>query len=419
MNAEEWFNQGVALGKEDKLEEALKAFEKAIEIDPRYAWAWNNKGVALDRLSRHDEALKAFEKVIEIDPQDAKAWFNKGVSLGGLGKHDEALKAFEKAIEIDPQDARAWHNRGEALGRLGRYEKALKAFGKAIDIDPKYAWPYGSWGALLLDMGCVEGAAERVKEALEREPELAWLLILHGRIKLEQKDYDDAIQSFKEAISSDLGNPLPLLWDAYAQYLKIEPLSDQASKECQEELTVIIRKLERANALADKRKDERGRVYILYYLGYFYCQKKDFHRAKEKLEESLKSKPESAIKSAVTTLLNDVWNYNIRPPLWQWWLSSPVHGWWKRIFFLLLTVSISSLLLLHSFVADWFLYFNMQLNWTVYMILIGLLALLLALPTLESIKAKEIEVKLTSPPSFEPVLSPLVMEIGLRELEEG
>jgi len=349
----------------------------------------------------------------------AQDWFDEGLALSKEGKWQEALEAYEKAIEIDPQDAAAWYNKGVALDELGKYQEALWAYKKAIEISPDDAWPYGGWGELLLDMGCVEGAAEKIKEALDRESEIAWVLILDGRIKLEKKHYGDAIQSFKKAISSDMGNPLPLLWDAYAEYIKIEPLPDQNSKECQEELTIIIRKLERANDLAKKRKDQRVRAYILYYLGYFYCQKKDFYRAKEKLEECLKSKPESAIKSAVTTLVNDIWNYKISPPLWRWWLSAPIHGWLKRITFVCLTVSIFALLLLHPVIEGWLLYFNMQVNWALYTITLGLLVLLLALPTLESVKAREIEVKLVSPPSFEPVLSPLAIEIGLRQLEEG
>jgi len=458
MNAEEWFKKGLAFSEEGKSQEALEAFDKVIEIDPEHAEAWFWKGVALDRLGRHEEAREAYDKAreaydkaLEIDRQDAeawngkgaaldrlgrheealdafsralkmrphypKAWYNQGVALGELGRHEEAVEAYEKAIEIDPQYAKAWYNKGVALGELGRHEKAVEAFEKAIEIDPQDAWAYSAWGEILLDTGCVEGAAEKVNEALDRGPELTWALILDGRIKLEKKDYDHAIESFKEAISSDLGNPLPLLWDAYAEYLKIEPLPEQTSKECQEELTTIVRKLERANDLAEKRKDQRVRPYVLYYLGYFYCQKKDFYRAKEKLEECLKSKPESPIRSAVTTLVNDIWNYKIRPPLWQWWLLSPVHGWWKRILFFFLTISLCSLLLLHPLIEGWLVYFNMQANWTLYIILVGLLIVLLALPTLESIKAKEIEVELASPPSFEPVLSPLAMEMALRELE--
>ncbi len=65
----------------DKLDEAIKAFDKAIEIDAQYTYAWYNKGHVLELLDKFDEAIKAFDKAIEINPQYAKAWYNKGVAL--------------------------------------------------------------------------------------------------------------------------------------------------------------------------------------------------------------------------------------------------------------------------------------------------------------------------------------------------
>jgi Flp pilus assembly protein TadD len=61
---------------------------------------WFNKGIALAELDKLDEALKCFEKAIEIDPKDARAWSNKGIALDSLGKADEALKSFNKAKKL-------------------------------------------------------------------------------------------------------------------------------------------------------------------------------------------------------------------------------------------------------------------------------------------------------------------------------
>ena len=43
--------------------------------------AWYNKGLALDNLNKYDEAIKAFDKAIEINPKYSAAWDNKGVFL--------------------------------------------------------------------------------------------------------------------------------------------------------------------------------------------------------------------------------------------------------------------------------------------------------------------------------------------------
>ncbi len=81
------------------------------------------KGFAHDKLNEHDEAIKAYDKAIEINPQDSDAWYNKGVALDKLDKSDEAIKAYDKAIEINPQNSDAWYNKGIALDDLNKSMK--------------------------------------------------------------------------------------------------------------------------------------------------------------------------------------------------------------------------------------------------------------------------------------------------------
>jgi tetratricopeptide (TPR) repeat protein len=61
---------------------------------------WFNKGVALDDPGKYEEAIKAYDRAIEINPQDTKAWYNKGTVLKALGRTIEADAAFTKAKEL-------------------------------------------------------------------------------------------------------------------------------------------------------------------------------------------------------------------------------------------------------------------------------------------------------------------------------
>ena len=69
---------------------------------------WIDKGDALIGKGNYNDAIKAYAKAIEIDPQDADAWLNRGAALVKLGKPEDAIKAYAKASEINPQDADAW-----------------------------------------------------------------------------------------------------------------------------------------------------------------------------------------------------------------------------------------------------------------------------------------------------------------------
>ena len=89
----------------------------------------------LAKLGKYDEAIKAYDKAIEINPQDSKAWYGKGAVLGLSSKYNEAIKAFDKAIEINPQDSMSWDGKGFALNKLSKSNEAIKAHEKAIEID--------------------------------------------------------------------------------------------------------------------------------------------------------------------------------------------------------------------------------------------------------------------------------------------
>ena len=491
MTEEEWFETGVDLLNQEKPEEALAAFDKAIEMNPQYADAWNNKGVALDGLERYEEALKDFEKAIEIDPNFADARNNKGVALGHLKRYEAALKAFKKAIKINRRDAVAWKNKGDAfcklekykdalkgyekatkikpnfvealynkgvaLCKLEKYKDALKVFEKAIEIEPHFveAWdgkgfalytlaryeealrayeqaikyekaideissrkvsPYSNLGELYFDLGDLKNASEIIEEALTIDKSFAPALRLKGRIKIENKDYGSASKYFEEAIRSDLGNVQTLLWNTYAKYLKAEFSLNPKDKKYQEEIAAIIRELERTNELSKKQEENELREYILYFLGCFYYKSNDIFAAKEKLKECVSLKSKLQIKDTARELLDYIWNYTIRPSWWRWWLASPLNCWRRRIVFAFLQIAIFSLLLFHPFNPVCFPVISV--NWSIYMILIALLIVFLFSPGIESLRVRDFEVKLHTPPSFEPVLSPSMMENKIRELGE-
>ena len=68
-----WNNKGIALEKQGKLDEAIQAFDKAIELNPNFALPWSNKALMLLRQQMYDEALNAVDRALEIDPKLAAA----------------------------------------------------------------------------------------------------------------------------------------------------------------------------------------------------------------------------------------------------------------------------------------------------------------------------------------------------------
>jgi tetratricopeptide (TPR) repeat protein len=76
-----------------------------------------DKGIDLVNLGEFDDAIIAFDKAIELDPGCASAWNEKGLALYNLDKINESIEAYDRAIEIDPLYAYAWYNKGNALAQ--------------------------------------------------------------------------------------------------------------------------------------------------------------------------------------------------------------------------------------------------------------------------------------------------------------
>ncbi len=411
-----WVSKGISLWQLKRYEEAIEAYEKAIELNPKNDFPWVNKGISLSELTRYEEAIEAYEKAIEINPKNAYAWINKGINLSELTRYEEAIEAHEKAIEINPKNAYAWINKGVGLRQLKRYKEAIEAYEKAIEINPEEALGYSNLGELFFYLGNIKDASKNAKDAHERNKNLVSALTLQGRINIEEKDYADASESFKRAISLDIGNPKHFLWEAYASYLNAKFSFDLKSEKYQEELIGIIRNLERANLITEKH-GEKMKPYILYFLGCFYLKSEDIFSAKKKFEECIKLK--SPIETSAREVLGNIWNYQIRPPWWRWWLKSPLYTWPKRIGFSILAMFILTIfasLFLHPFISWWF--FPLQINWTLYGFLITILIIILISPSIEHIKVKDVDLVMCSPPPFGPVLSPMVMEEKIKEIEK-
>ncbi len=92
MTKEEYFEKAVDAFGEDRLDDAIETYKKALEIDPNYQDALHGLGMALHHRGRVDEAIDVAGQLIAIDPDDILAHTSLSMFYMSQGKIEEAEK---------------------------------------------------------------------------------------------------------------------------------------------------------------------------------------------------------------------------------------------------------------------------------------------------------------------------------------
>jgi tetratricopeptide (TPR) repeat protein len=141
--AQEQFQKGLErLAKNDPAG-SLSHFTKASQAFPNYFEAYYNMGVAEVTLGHTDEAIKAFQTAIDLSGgRYAKAEFGYGYLLCQAGRPSEAEKMIRRGLEVEDAAPEGYVILGEALKQLKRLDEAEKSLHEALLRNPNYAGAY-------------------------------------------------------------------------------------------------------------------------------------------------------------------------------------------------------------------------------------------------------------------------------------
>ena len=122
---------------ENEINEKIYYANKIIETYKDEAIGYYYRGNLYVKFEKYDEAIKDFEKTLEIDENFKEAYRGKGLCLARKGYYYEALQNYKKAIEIDKNYEVVYYNMGVCYSRLKKYTKAINAYTKALNLDKK------------------------------------------------------------------------------------------------------------------------------------------------------------------------------------------------------------------------------------------------------------------------------------------
>jgi TolB-like protein/Flp pilus assembly protein TadD len=120
------------------LEQAVKEYERAIQLNPNYATAhhWYSNGPLLE-LGKFDRAIAEGKRAIELDPLSLIINASLGVVYFHARRYDEAITQFRKTLEMDPRFYEAHRCLSMALQLKGQLDEAIAEYRKAAELNDK------------------------------------------------------------------------------------------------------------------------------------------------------------------------------------------------------------------------------------------------------------------------------------------
>ena len=139
FQVQDLYRKGVNHMANDKLNDAIRSFELALRLDPKYVEAWIKKGYAHFHLRDYSFAISSYDMALNIDPDNHEAWNLKGLAYYKMNNFQKAIECCTKALDANPGDGMVWYNYACYLTLDGKVDDGMEALKRAIEIDISHA----------------------------------------------------------------------------------------------------------------------------------------------------------------------------------------------------------------------------------------------------------------------------------------
>jgi len=209
FSADAWHGVGLSLWALGHFDDALKAFNQAIQHNPDLTLATLDKAALLtDDLNDHRAALRACDKVLlkplaANDAADAR--FIAARAHFRSGNDPAAMEMLEQSLELRPRDLEILLWKGHAQFETGDYETARQSYELALQVEPDDAQAHYDYGLVLEKLGETRAADAEFQRAHDLDATAYPLPVAISPKELErvaERVLDELPREFREAIAA-------------------------------------------------------------------------------------------------------------------------------------------------------------------------------------------------------------------------
>lgn len=194
------------LQRMNKHEEAIRACQLALSVQPEYAEVHNRMAQSYLSLEKWDKAIATAKDVLDRHPEHLEALYNLGMALVGARRYVEAVECFDRILKAGPADDMALLNLGNALSGAGRVQDAIDAYLRMIERMPNWAGGYLNLGHAYGKQRQWHKAIENYRKAAELEPEKTDHLYSIGNVHLHLGEFEEGWRGYEYRNNSKTGS---------------------------------------------------------------------------------------------------------------------------------------------------------------------------------------------------------------------
>ena len=162
----------------ERPDEAIRAYDDALAIEPTHSDLWAKRGDALIDLGDRNAAIEAFKQASRLAPDafTERDWNLRGDRFYSYGDYEMAGWLYESGLKVKP-NAEGWRGVGLIAAALGRTDDAIGAYSKGLELDRDHAELLNDLGLAYRDQGMLPEALELFQRLVARAPEwpIGWL----------------------------------------------------------------------------------------------------------------------------------------------------------------------------------------------------------------------------------------------------
>ncbi|KAF1931676.1 nuclear protein bima [Didymella exigua CBS 183.55] len=203
LSPQAWCALGNASSLERQHDDAVKCFQRATQLDPKFAYAFTLQGHEHVANEEYDKAMTAYRYAIAADNRHYNGWYGLGNVYERMGKFDVAEKHYKAATQINPSNAMIIVRIGMVLDKMKRSDVALLHFQTAVNLDPRSIMARFRKAQTLLKLGRSRESLDELlclKDLAPDDPNIHFLL---GRCYKKQRDRANAIRHLTVAMNLD------------------------------------------------------------------------------------------------------------------------------------------------------------------------------------------------------------------------